>query len=223
MDVYSVTGLTAYIRDVLDMDDVLRDIWVTGEVSNLKKAASGHWYFTLKDADAQLKAVMFRYAAERQIIEPQEGMTLRAHGRISVYEARGEYQLYVDKLEGGDSTGDLYAQFEAVKAKLLAEGLFDEALKKPLPDFPKTIAVVTSPDAAAFQDIQNVLRRRYALADVILSPTLVQGAQAAAQIVKAIKRVNQHALADVILLCRGGGSIEDLWSFNEEHGRKSCC
>ncbi|MGB1287093.1 MAG: exodeoxyribonuclease VII large subunit [Aggregatilineales bacterium] len=216
MDVYSVSGVTAYIRGVLEMDEVLRGIGVKGEVSNVTKARSGHWYFTLKDASAQLRIVMFRTTAARQKIEPEDGMMLQVQGRISVYEARGEYQLIADAIETTGTQGDLYAQFEALKAKLDAEGLFNDFFKKPIPAYPQQIAVVTSPDAAAFQDIQNVLRRRYPIAEVILSPTLVQGTQAAGQIVRAIERVNQHTSADILLLCRGGGSIEDLWSFNEE-------
>jgi exodeoxyribonuclease VII large subunit len=215
-DVYSVTGLTAYIRTLLESNDLLQDVWVKGEVSNMTRAASGHWYFTLKDAGAQLKCVMFKAAVQRQIIEPNNGDAISAHGKLSVYDARGEYQLYADEVQPIGGIGDLYKQFEALKAKLLAEGLFDEERKRLLPPSPRQIGIVTSPDAAAFRDIQNVLARRYPLARVILSPTQVQGNDAPPQIVRAIERLNQHTQVDVILLCRGGGSIEDLWCFNDE-------
>lgn len=213
---YTVEGVTAYIRDLLDHDPPLQDIWVRGEVSNMRVASSGHWYFTLKDEYAQLKCVMFRSAAERQSIEPRDGAELQIHGRIGVYEARGEYQLYADEIQTDGSVGDLYAQFEALKARLQAEGLFEADRKRPLPASPLRIGVVTSPDAAAFRDVQNVLSRRFPLAQVILSPTLVQGSEAPSQIVQAIERINTHQAADVLLIVRGGGSIEDLWGFNEE-------
>lgn len=212
---YSITGVTAYIRNLLESDDLLADVWVTGEVSNYRPAASGHWYFTVKDDNAQLKCVMFRSAAVRQSIEMREGDAVNVHGRISVYDARGEYQLYADMIQPAGGVGSLYEQFERIKAKLLAEGLFDEARKRLLPAFPRKIGIVTSPDAAAFQDVQNVLRRRYPLAEVVLSPTLVQGVEAPPMIVRAIERLQQTDI-DVLLICRGGGSIEDLWAFNDE-------
>jgi len=212
---YSVAELTTYIREMFDVNENLQDVWVQGEVSNMRRAASGHWYFTLKDSQAQLKCVMWRSSAERQTVSPQDGDAILAHGRVSVYDAQGVYQLYADQVRPV-GMGDLYAQFEQLKAKLQAEGLFDPFRKRPIPTFPKQIGVVTSADAAAFQDIQNVLRRRFPLASVILSPTMVQGADAPPQIVKAIERLNQHTQVDVILVCRGGGSIEDLWAFNDE-------
>ena len=215
-DVYTVEGINAYIRQVLENEPPLQDIWVKGEVSNMTRAASGHWYFTVKDSRAQLKCVMFRSDASRQNIEPNNGEAIRVHGRISVYEQRGEYQLYADEVQLAGGIGDLYQRFEDLKRKLDAEGLFDSERKRPLPEFPQRIGVVTSPDAAAFQDIQNVLKRRFPLAEVILSPTLVQGLDAPPMIVKAIERINRHQAADVLLVCRGGGSIEDLWAFNDE-------
>lgn len=215
-DVYSVTGLTAYIRTLLETNDLLQDVWVKGEISNMTRAASGHWYFTVKDAGAQLKCVMFKSASQHQRINPQNGDTVQVHGRMSVYDARGEYQLYADDMQAAGGVGDLYQQFEQLKAKLSAEGLFDEERKRPIPTRPRQIGVVTSPDAAAFQDIRNVLSHRFALADVILSPTQVQGNDAPPQIVRAIERLNEYSDVDVILICRGGGSIEDLWSFNDE-------
>jgi exodeoxyribonuclease VII large subunit len=215
-DVYSVTGVTTYIRTLLEGDLVLQDVWITGEISNMTKAASGHWYFTLKDPQAQLKCVMFKREVQKQLIEPQNGSLVNLHGRLSVYETRGEYQLYADELQPVGGIGDLYLQFERLKAQLAAEGLFDEARKRPIPATPRQIGVVTSPDAAAFRDVQNALTRRYPLVQVILSPTQVQGQDAPPQIVRAIERLNEHTQVDVILLCRGGGSLEDLWCFNDE-------
>lgn len=215
-ETYSVAELTAYIRQLFDTDARMQDVWVEGEVSNMTRAASGHLYFTLKDSRAQLKCVMWRSSAERQSYQPQNGDAIMVHGAISVYEQNGVYQLYADRIRPA-GVGDLYLQFEQLKAKLDAEGLFDPQRKRPIPDYPRTIGVVTSADAAAFQDIQNVLRRRYPLARVILSPTLVQGQEAPVQIVGALKCLNEHTDCDVILLCRGGGSIEDLWAFNDEN------
>ncbi|GAB5493351.1 MAG: exodeoxyribonuclease VII large subunit [Phototrophicaceae bacterium] len=215
-DSYSVAGLTAYIRSLFESDPPLQDVWVQGEVSNMKAAASGHWYFTVKDSKASLKCVMFRNNAQGQSIEPRDGEEIRVHGRVSVYEQRGEYQLYADEVQPAGGIGDLYQRFEQLKAQLQSEGLFDDSRKRPLPDFPLRIGVVTSPDAAAFRDVQNVLARRFPLAEVILSPTLVQGSEAPALIVRAIENLNKYQSADVILLVRGGGSIEDLWSFNNE-------
>jgi exodeoxyribonuclease VII large subunit len=215
LDSYSVSELTTYIREMFDINEHLQDVWVQGEVSNMRRASSGHWYFTLKDANAQLKCVMWRSSAERQSVRPDDGDAVLAHGRVSVYDAQGVYQLYADHLQPAGA-GDLYAQFEALKARLEAEGLFDAARKRRIPAFPKQIGVVTSPEAAAFQDVQNVLRRRCPLVEVILSPTLVQGNDAPPQIAAAIERLNQHTQVDVILVIRGGGSIEDLWAFNDE-------
>jgi exodeoxyribonuclease VII large subunit len=206
-DSYSVYDLTTYIREIFEVNENLQDIWVQGEVSNMTRASSGHWYFTLKDSKAQIKCAMWRSSVEKQSFTPQNGDSISAHGRVSVYEPRGEYQLYADRIRPV-GMGDLYAQFERLKAKLEAEGLFDEGRKRPIPAFPKRIGVVTSPEAAAFQDIQNVLRRRFPLVQIILSPSLVQ--------VAALERLNQYTDVDVILLIRGGGSIEDLWAFNDE-------
>jgi len=215
-DIYTVEGVTAYIRSLFETDPPLQDIWVQGEVSNMKAAASGHWYFTIKDKHAALKCVMFRNNTAKQIIEPRDGEAIRVHGRVSVYEQRGEYQLYADEVQPAGGIGDLYLRFEQLKAQLQTEGLFDEERKQPLPHFPLTIGVVTSPDAAAFRDVQNVLSRRFPLAQVILSPTLVQGNDAPAKIVHALEKLMQQQSVAVILLVRGGGSIEDLWAFNDE-------
>ncbi len=212
----SVSDLTAQIRYVLEQTPHLEDVWVAGEVSNMSRPASGHIYFTLKDSAAQIKCVMFKNSAIRQYVEPQNGQRLRVHGRVSVYEAGGQYQLYADQFQTAGGMGDLYVQLERLKLQLEAEGLFDGERKRPLPPQPRKIGVVTSPDAAAFQDVQKVLRGRFPLALVILSPTLVQGLEAPTQIVRAIERLNSYTDVDVIIVCRGGGSIEDLWSFNDE-------
>lgn len=216
MQTFSVSEITGYIHELFDADRVLADVWVRGEVSNLTKARSGHWYFTIKDAAAQLRCVMFRGAARRVRVEVQAGDEILAHGRVSVYEARGEYQLYVESIESIGGLGDLHRQFEALKAKLDAEGLFDPARKQPIPVFPARLGIVTSPNAAAWHDIQTVLRRRFPLVEVILCPTLVQGAGAPPQIVRALERLNQRADIDAIIVARGGGSLEDLWCFNDE-------
>ncbi len=212
---YTVTEISAHIRHLFDRDDALQSVWIEGEVSNMKAAASGHWYFTLKDSEAQLKCVMWRSSTSRQNFTPKDGDAVLARGTISVYEQQGAYQLYAEEVRPV-GVGDLYARFALLKDALEQEGLFDAERKRPLPLFPRQIGVVTSPGAAAFQDIQHVLRRRFPLAQIILSPTLVQGDDAPPQIVTALQRLNQHTQVDVILLIRGGGSIEDLWCFNDE-------
>ncbi|MCE2489020.1 MAG: exodeoxyribonuclease VII large subunit [Anaerolineae bacterium] len=212
---WSVAEITLRIRLLLEGDAELQDVAVSGEVSNLTRARSGHWYFTLKDAGASLRCVMWRSAAGRQRFVPQEGDAVEALGHIGVYEPRGEYQLYATVLRPM-GVGELYAQFEALKGKLEAEGLFEAECKRALPAFPRVIGVVTSPQAAAFQDVCNVLRRRFPLAQVWLSPAAVQGMDAPARLRAALARLNAETEVDVILLIRGGGSIEDLWAFNDE-------
>ena len=213
---YSVRELTAHVRKLLERDDILQNLWVEGEISGFKRAEpSGHCYFTLKDGKAQIDCAMWRSNAQQQLTLPKDGDAVLAHGSVTIYEERSKYQFYVDRIRPL-GVGDLYRQFELLKQKLEAEGLFDLANKRPLPLFPRKIGVVTSPGAAAFQDVQNVLRRRFPLVEVLLSPTLVQGVEAPAQIVRALDRLNQRRDIDVILVCRGGGSIEDLWAFNDE-------
>ncbi|MAS32521.1 MAG: exodeoxyribonuclease VII large subunit [Anaerolineaceae bacterium] len=212
---YTVTELTEHIRQMFAENYHLQDVTIRGEISNMRRASSGHWYFTLKDDGAQLRCAMWRSYAGMQNYVPEDGAKVEAHGYIDLYAVRGEYQLIADRMRPV-GVGDLYAQFEQLKATLDAEGLFDPVLKRPVPYFPTRIGVVTSPDAAAFQDIQNVLRRRFPLADILLSPTAVQGESAPPQIVAALDRLNQRDDVDVILLIRGGGSIEDLWAFNDE-------
>lgn len=212
---YTVHQITLYIRDLFDLDSALQNVWVEGEVSNFKQAASGHLYFTLKDANSELACVMWRSQAALLGVLPRHGDAVLAHGRIAVYEARGQYQLYCDRVQPA-GIGELNRQFELLKARLDAEGLFDPTRKRALLRTPHRIGVVTSPTTAAFQDIQNVIRRRYPLVEILLSPTPVQGRDAAPQIIAALERLNRRDDVDVILLARGGGSLEDLWCFNDE-------
>lgn len=211
----SVTDLNLYIKDIIAVDDILGDVLVKGEISNFKAHSSGHMYMSLKDSGSVLRAVMFRSAAAKLTFAPQNGTKVVAHGRIAVYERDGQYQLYIDKMQP-EGQGDLYAAFEMLKQKLAKEGLFDPAHKKRLPKYPKRIGVVTAPTGAAIRDIINVLTRRFSYADIVLYPVLVQGENSAASIVSAINYFNATKSADVLIVGRGGGSIEDLWSFNEE-------
>ncbi len=215
--VWSITDLTRYIRDLVASDGNLRELWVQGEVSNFKVASSGHAYFTLKDGNAQLPCVMWKPHVSRQQRHflPRNGDAVEAHGHVDVYEAGGRYQFYADVLRPAGE-GDLYREFQRLKAKLENEGLFDEARKRPLPRFPRRIGVVTSATGAALRDILDTLRRRYPLAEVVLAPALVQGQEAPAAIVAALEALNAHSHPDVIILARGGGSLEDLWAFNDE-------
>ena len=212
---YTVTQLTAHIRRLIDDDPALHDLWLEGEVSNFSRASSGHCYFTVKDAGSQIRCVMWRSDASRQRYLPADGDQVLTHGRVGVYELRGVYQLYVDQIRPA-GTGDLYGQFERLKARLEAEGLFAQERKRQPPTFPRCIGVVTSPTAAALRDILNVLRRRFPLTRVLLSPTLVQGDAAPPQIVEAINLLNERRDVDVIIVSRGGGSLEELWAFNDE-------
>ena len=216
MRTYSVAAITRYIHELLDSDSVLSHLRVQGEISNLARPASGHWYFTLKDRKAQLRCVMFRSAARYARPDIAVGDAVIVHGRISVYDARGEYQLYADAIEPVGGIGDLHAQYEAIKARLDAEGLFDPARKRELPPLPKRIGIVTSPTGAAWQDMQQVLRRRFPLLELVLSPSLVQGVDAPANLVSALAKLDQLDDIDLIIVSRGGGSLEDLWAFNDE-------
>jgi exodeoxyribonuclease VII large subunit len=211
----TVAQVTRYVKNLLDGDYVLQDLWAEGEVSNLKVTASGHAYFTLKDDQASLRCVMWRSDVRRQDSLPQDGQSVLAHGRISVYEPAGTYQFYVDHVQLA-GIGRLHLEFEALKQRLTKEGLFDPMQKRSLPLFPIRMGVVTSPTAAALRDIVNVLARRYPLVQVVLSPTLVQGEQAPLQIVAAIQALNKHTDVDAIIVARGGGSLEELWAFNDE-------
>jgi exodeoxyribonuclease VII large subunit len=210
----TVAQLVRQIKDVVESDKILSDVWVRGEVSNFSQAASGHLYFTLKERDAAIKCVMWRADAARVYRLPNSGDAIQVHGRVSLYEARGDVQLYVDeiKLTGA---GALWQEFERLRAHLDTEGLFAVEHKRALPQFPSTIGVVTSREGAVLRDIRNVLSRRYPLAELLLAPTLVQGDAAPPMIVGAIQAINQFDI-DVLIVARGGGSIEDLWAFNDE-------
>lgn len=212
---WTVSELTAYIRELFAIDYRLQDLEVSGEISNFTRARSGHLYFTLKDAGAQIKCVMWRSAAERLFFQPEEGDAVVANGRISVYEAGGVYQLYVEHMQPA-GRGNLAVAFEQLKQRLADEGLFEAAHKKPIPLTPRKIGIVTSADAAALRDILNVLNRRYPLVSVLIAPTLVQGADAPPQIVRALQWLDGRSDIDTIIVARGGGSIEDLWAFNDE-------
>lgn len=211
----SVSALTGIVKDVVENSALLTDVWVRGEVSNLTRHSSGHIYFSLKDSNAQIKAVMFRRYATPAALKVEAGSEVIAHGSISVYEKRGEYQLSVNymKLAG---VGALFEEFEKLKNKLAAEGLFDPARKKPIPRFPSRIAVVTSPTGAAVRDVINVISRRYPAVQITVSPAIVQGAEAPESVRNALRKAKQLPGVDTILLVRGGGSIEDLWGFNDE-------
>jgi exodeoxyribonuclease VII large subunit len=212
-----VSDLTRYLRQLLESDQLLSNVWVQGEISNLSRPSSGHIYFTLKDESAALKCVIWRSNAMRIRGGLQNGMAIEAHGSIGVYERDGAYQLYVDGLRlSGDGVGWLYQEFLRLKALLESEGLFDEARKRPLPAHPRVVGIVTSPTGAALQDMLNTLRGRYALCEVIIAPTLVQGDDAPLAICRALQAINDLCHPDVILLARGGGSLEDLWAFNDE-------
>ena len=212
LPVMSVSDLNAAVRSQLESRFPL--LWVEGEIAQLTVASSGHMYFSLKDAGAQVRCALFRTRAARLGWQPRQGDKVRAKVQVTLYEARGEFQLTVETLVKG-GLGALYERFLQLKTELEAAGLFDPARKQALPAFPRTIGIITSPQAAALHDVMTTLARRAPYAQLILYPTLVQGTEATAQIVKAIEAANQHGQADVLLLCRGGGSLEDLWSFNE--------
>lgn len=213
--IWSVGELTTYIREMFELDYRLQDLEVAGEISNFTRAASGHLYFTLKDGTAQIKCVMWRSQAERLKFRPTEGDAVVARGRVSVYDAGGVYQLYAERLSPA-GRGDLAIAFEQLKARLAEEGLFDAAYKQAIPRFPQKIGIVTSVGAAALRDILTVLQRRNPLISVLIAPTLVQGDLAPPQIVRALRWLDDRDDVDIIIIARGGGSIEDLWAFNDE-------
>lgn len=215
MSFFTVADLSAYLREYLDSDLILSDLWVQGEVSNLSRPASGHLYFTLKDNQAQIRAACWKSSVMRLHTLPQNGDAVLVHGRVSFYETGGQLQLYVDDIRPA-GVGLLHARFEALKQRLEFEGLFDASRKRPLPEFPRRIGLVTSPSGAAFQDILTVLRRRFPLVDVLLAPCQVQGEGAAEAVVQALTALYMLPDLDLIIVARGGGSIEDLWTFNEE-------
>jgi exodeoxyribonuclease VII large subunit len=211
--IYTVSELTAQIKDSLET--LFPNIWVEGEVSNLRIPSSGHYYFTLKDPQSQVRAVMFRSQQRALQFALEDGMAVVCRGRVNVYEPRGEYQLLIEALEPRGK-GALQVAFEQLKKKLQAEGLFDAARKKPLPLVPQRIALITSPTGAAVRDILNILNRRFSNLQILIVPAKVQGEEAPGEIIRALKLVNDEQAADVIILTRGGGSLEDLWAFNTE-------
>ncbi len=213
--VYSVSQLNSYVKGVLDRDENLAHIFVTGEISNFKAHYSGHLYMTVKDETASIKAVMFAGNASKLRFKPENGMKILAFGTVSLFPRDGSFQLYINDMQP-DGVGALNIAFEQLKKKLEAEGLFSQKFKKPLPEFPQKIGVITSSTGAAVQDIFNVLKRRFPVAEVVLRSCQVQGDGAAEDIAKAIYEFNKFKAADVLIVGRGGGSIEDLWAFNEE-------
>jgi len=213
--VFTVTALNAYLRELLETDEVLQDLWVRGEISNFSQPRSGHLYFTLKDSESAMRCVMWKPSAMRLRFTPTDGMLVEAHGAMSIYPAQGQVQLYVDALRPAGE-GALYQEFLRLRAQLEAEGLFDPSRKRPLPRLPKHIGVVTSATGAALHDILQTLNRRLPTLRVTVAPTSVQGVEAPAGIIAALKRLNSLPDLDLIILARGGGSIEDLWAFNDE-------
>ena len=213
--IFSVSEANNFIKALLDRVPQLQEIYVRGELSNYKVYPSGHHYFTLKDADGAMRCVLFKGSASHLRFRPENGMKVIAFGRISVFPRDGAYQLYVSELTA-EGVGDLHVAFEQLKDKLWKEGLFDPAHKKPLPRYPRTIAIVTSSAGAAVHDMIRILNARWPLAKVVLLPVRVQGAEAPPEIVGAIRYANKWKVADVLITGRGGGSIEDLWAFNDE-------
>lgn len=210
----SVTALTKYLKYKFDTDEHLKTVFLKGEISNFKKHSTGHMYFSVKDEGSKINAIMFSTAAKKLTFEPVDGSKVLMVGRVSVYEATGNYQIYVDEMLE-DGVGNLYIEFEKLKAKLSAEGLFNPEYKKQIPKIPKRIGIVTAPTGAAIKDILSTIDRRFPICETILFPSLVQGEYAAEDIVRNIKRAEDYNL-DVLIVGRGGGSIEDLWPFNEE-------
>ena len=214
-NIIAVSQVNAYIKFLLDRDELLGNLCVRGEISNYKVYPSGHHYFTLKDAEGALRCVMFRSSAQRLRFRPENGMQVIAYGRVTVFPRDGAYQLYCSALTA-DGAGDLYVAFEQLKEKLSKEGLFDPAHKRPLPKYPQTIAIITSAAGAAIMDMLRILGKRYPLTKIKLLPVRVQGAEAPAEIAGAIRYANRYRVADLIITGRGGGSMEDLWAFNDE-------
>ncbi len=214
MPVYAVSQVTSHLRDLLEGDELLADIWIGGEVANFTRAASGHAYFTLRDDRSQLRCVMFRQRS-RGMQHLASGAAVVVHGRVSIYTQRGEVQLVADVVQP-EGVGELQMRLEQLKLKLENEGLFEQSRKRGLPRFPRRIGVVTSPSGAVWHDIQTVVGRRYPIAELVIAPTQVQGAEAAAHIVGAFDALDEAPQTDVVILARGGGSLEDLWPFNEE-------
>ena len=213
--VLTVAQLNAYIKQIIDGDSILADVYIKGEISNFTNHRTGHFYFTLKDPDSLIRAVMFKSAATKLKFLPENGMKVIVRGRVSAFVRDGQYQIYVEQMEP-DGIGSLYVAYEQLRRKLEAEGLFSPMRKKPLPKIPTRIGIITSPTGAAVRDMINVTRRRFPLAKIVLFPSLVQGQDAPAQLIAGVKHFNAEKSVDVIIIGRGGGSIEDLWAFNDE-------
>ena len=210
----TISKINQYIKLMFDSDNALQRVYLKGEISNFKRHTSGHLYLTLKDEESRISAIMFRSAAAHLTFQPEDGMNVLVTGRISVYPAGGNYQIYIDKMEV-DGLGNLYVEFEKLKKKLQQEGLFNSAHKKEIPKFPRKIGIVTAPTGAAIKDILSTIQRRFPLCETILFPALVQGVSAASDVARKIEIANTYDI-DVLIVGRGGGSIEDLWAFNEE-------
>lgn len=214
--VLSVSQLNFYIKSLLENDTRLNVVFLTGEISNFKDHySSGHIYLSLKDEKSVIRAVMFAGNARRLMFKPEDGMKVICRGRVAVYEPTGQYQLYIEDMQP-DGIGALTLAFEQLKKSLAEKGLFESSHKKPIPKFPKTIGIITSPTGAAVQDIRNILNRRFPCVDIVMCPVLVQGDSAPEQLIKAVKTLDEYNACDVIIIGRGGGSIEDLWAFNSE-------
>ena len=211
--IYGVSQVTAYLREILAYDDVLADLWIEGEVSNLRRPGSGHAYFTLRDSQSSLRGVLFRNS--RGLEHLQDGAAVVAHGRVSLYEVRGDLQLIADVIQP-EGVGELQMRLEQLTLQLEREGLFDPSRKRPLPEFPQRIGVVTSPTGSVWHDIQSVIGRRWPLVELLIASAMVQGDGAAPTIVEALASLNSEPDVDMIIVARGGGSLEDLWPFNEE-------
>lgn len=214
--IFTVTEITKYLKDILAQDPLVNDIWISGEISNFHHHSSGHMYFTLKDQNSAISAIMFKGYNSQLKFQLEDGLKVIAHGYISIYEPRGTYQFYIDSMEPAGK-GALYLAFEQLKEKLEKEGLFDPVHKNKIPLLPKKIGIVTSPTGAAIRDILSVIQRRFPNISLLIVPTLVQGEMASEQLVKGIEYLNSRGDIDLIILSRGGGSIEDLWPFNEEN------
>ncbi len=213
--ILTVRDLTLYIKRLIERDQLLSAVWVRGEISNFKWHTSGHIYFTLKDETTQVKCVMFRSAAQRLRFRPDSGMQVLVGGNVSLFERDGAYQLYCEEMEPA-GVGALHLQYEQLKARLQEEGLFDPALKRPLPTLPRRVAIVTAPTGAALRDMITVSRRRFPAINLVLVPAVVQGAEAPASLIKALDLIGRTPGIDVVIMGRGGGSLEDLWAFNDE-------
>jgi exodeoxyribonuclease VII large subunit len=215
MRILKVEQVVRFLRELFDSNSLLQDLWVQGQISNVTRSPQGHYYFTLKERDCQLNCVLFRQAMDAAAVAPINGMAAVVHGRVSIYESRGVFQLVADLIQP-EGVGKLHLQYEQLKQRLQREGLFDQRRKRPLPKWPRRIGVVTSPSGAVFHDVVNVVRRKYPACHLVLAPAFVSGDQAAPSIVAALRALNESRLVQVIILARGGGSLEELWPFNDE-------